>query len=304
MPNNTLRCYDLIQIKSGEIFTLNGNFDGQYCRATLSFYPRPVGDRLVGKFKYQKVTYETSYKVSEAHKCLDLPGQQQFILNRNKIVRLHKASDSFLFLEEDKKNQCRQFMSCLSGTNRFNSQFHGLTGSSALKCRLPTSDFDWVLYRPQPNLIRKNVSQLQKVFTFDFAHAYQKYAIFSNLLKLDINNLFETRWKYVLFQSLNISLNFVDPNWRADKLINTSLPGQQIVLTGKVLKACGCYYLPYTIKIKNNKKNYTILSWIYLYNGAFADGELIEVSGKKCLLGGQEYIVVENPQDYIRKLVS
>ena len=58
------------------------------------------------------------------------------------------------------------------------------------------------------------------------------------------------------------------------------------------------------VRIKNNKKNYTILSWIYLYNGAFADGELIEVSGKKCLLGGQEYIVVENPQDYIRKLVS
>jgi len=301
---NTLRCYDLIKVRSGEILTLNGNFDRSYCRATLSFYPSQSGNRSIDGIRYQKVTYEIGYQILQLKKLLDLPGQQHFLVSRVNILKVYNATNAFSHLSSDEKKECKQFINLLFNSCHLDKSAHGLTGSSALQCRVPTSDFDWVLYTHDLNSVQASVASFLKSFTFDIEHAYRKYAIFTGLHKEDIDSLFKIRWRYFLFGNLHISINFVDSNMRADNLFDTRECGEQIILRGAVTDCRGCYYSPYIIPITSEGKSYTILTWIYLYNGAFSTGDIVDISGRKCIIQDQEYIVVEKPSDYIRKLIT
>lgn len=299
MTQQTLCCYDLIMVRSGEILTINGNFDGEYCRATLSLFPSSMGNRLIDGRVYKKATYELGYKIPYVRKILDLPGQQQFLVDRNSIVRVYSARRAFDSLSFQDKIRTRLFMDYLG----LDYNFHGLTGSSASGCRLSDSDFDWVLYTNQLWSVKQSVVDVPRMLTFDMQHAYRKYHVFEVLSKQDIDLIFGNKWKYLWFCGLHISVNFVDMAVRADHLCDTDNCRDRLVLRGRVIDGKGSYYSPYVIPFESDGQTYQILTWLYLYNGAFASGDLIELSARIGSFGGQEYLVVERPPDYIRKLV-
>ena len=144
----------------------------------------------------------------------------------------------------------------------------------------------------------------RRELTFEMAHVYRKYSVFTGLSRKDIKALFKDRWKYFRFQNLRISVNFVDPLMRADDFLSTFKRGKRTVLRGVVADSVGCYHMPYIIPLTSRGKDRLVFTWLFLYNGAFRKGDIVEVSGRECSAGGSSYILVEAPQDYIRKLTG
>lgn len=62
--------------------------------------------------------------------------------------------------------------------------------------------------------------------------------------------------------------------------------------------------MPYLIPLSCGKKNHLLFSWLFLYNGAFKRGDMVEFSGRECTLRGTRYVLIETPRDYIRKLTG
>lgn len=302
-----LRSLDFIQLYSGEILTLYGNFDGPWYRARLSFYPDAHGQRSIFGKPYQKVKYETGYAIRECQKLLDLPGEQHFLVHVTQVARAHFASDAFTHLTPDVQYRCDRFISYVNEYCHCDKSAHGLTGSGALHCLLPTSDFDWVLYTDNPAQVEACVrasNDCTPELTFSMEHVYQKYKVFHGLLQCDLDTLFAHRWKYFRYHDLCISLSVVDPSMKADVYCCQYERAERVTLQGEVVDSSGSYHTPHCIPIRCNGEDYTVLSWLFLYSGAFTTGDAVVVSGSRCTVQGQEYILVEETQDYIRKIIG
>ena len=299
--------FDMLEVRSGEILSLCGSFRGPWYRARLAFYPRAESRRLIEGRPYQKTTYETGYSILGCEKILDLPGEQHFLVHHSQITRLHKAARAFEGLGDTSFNELRLFMDILHRSCNLDIGQHGLAGSGALHSILPTSDFDWVIYHRDPTLVKACVissKDFKHELTFEMKHAYRKYRIFTGLSQADLNLLFVDRWKYFRFRDLHISMNFVDPLMQADDFLGVPELGERATLEGTVVDAIGCYHVPRIIPLRCEGGYCTVLTWLFLYNGALADGDVVQVSGRKIILNGSEYLLVESPQDYIRKKIQ
>lgn len=305
MPEDTLYCFDMIKLISGEILSICGNFDGPWYRARLAFYPNAATTRMIDGVSYRKASYETGYRIPSCQKVLNLRGEQHFIVHRTQIVRIYRASKAFEGLSHENAKRCQCFIDLLKNACRLSKDRHGLTGSGALHNILPTSDFDWVIYDRDPTSIStyvlSNTKKFKKELTFDMKHVYRKYAAFTGLNRKAILDLFKDRWKYFRFQNLRISLSFTDPQRRADDFLSPFELGKRVVLRGIITDSIGCYYMPYIIPICSNGKNHLVLTWLFLYNGAFKNGDVVEVSGREQVVRGKQYLLVEELRDHIRK---
>ena len=79
--------------------------------------------------------------------------------------------------------------------------------------------------------------------------------------------------------------------------------GKEIKLEGKVVDADGCYHVPRIIKVNCDGAVHSVFTWLFLYNGAFQNGDIVEFTGIHCRIGGQEYVLVDALNHYI-KIVS
>lgn len=212
----------MIEVRSGEILSLCGSFRGPWYRARLTFYPCAGSARLIEGKPYRKATYETGYLILGCEKILDLPGEQHFLVHHSQIARLHRAARAFEGLCDASFNECRLFMDILHRSCDLDVSQHGLTGSGALHSILPTSDFDWVIYHRDPALVKACVissKDFKRELTFEMAHAYRKYGVFTGLSQTNLDLLFADRWKYFRFRNLHISVNFVDHLMQADDFL-------------------------------------------------------------------------------------
>ncbi len=304
-PKNTLMCLDMVTLRSGEILSLCGNFNGPWYRARLTFYPHPKSTRIIQRKPYQKVSFETGYMILGCTKLLDLPGEQHFLVHQSQIDRVHRASRAFEGLSGDNLEQCQILIKTLDEICGLGEDQHGLTGSGALHNILPTSDFDWIIYSHNPTPVEAYVissEKFERELTFPMTYAYTKYAVFNGLARTDIDALFKDRWKYFRFRDLRISVSFVDPSMRVDNFLNTPVLGDRVLLEGVVTDGVGCYHMPRIIPLNGVGKNYQVLTWLFLYNGAFRTGDVVQVAGKTCVINRKEYILVESAEDYIRKV--
>jgi len=304
---NSLYCFDMIELESGDILSLCGNFNGPWYRGRLSLYPRAGATRIIKGVPYRKVSYETGYQIPALRKLLDLPGEQHFLVHRTQITRIYKASGAFSGLSDENSEKCQLFIDFLYDSCRLGKNRHGLTGSGALRSILPTSDFDWIVYSRDPNPVEACILSndiFKRELTFNMEHVYRKYAVFTKLSHKDLDALFSDRWKYFWFQGIHVSMSFVDPTLRADNLLGSFRLGDRVTLQGVIIDSVGCYHMPHIIPVDCGSKNYLIFTWLFLYNGAFKTGNAIEFSGRECVAGDEKYILVEEPQDYIRKLAD
>ena len=302
-----LRSLDFIQLSTGEILTLYGNFDGPWYRARLSFYPDASAQRRIHGRPYQKVRYETGYTIPACEKLLNLPGEQHFLVHVTQIENVYHASDAFTHLTADMQYRCNRFIAFINEHCHCDRAAHGLTGSGALQCLLPTSDFDWVLYHDNPAKVAACVrasAECTPELTFAMEHVYQKYRVFQGLRQCDLDVLFANRWKYFRYQGLCISLSVVDPAIKADEYCCPYERAERVTLKGEVIEGTGSYHTPHCIPIRCNGEDQTVFSWLFLYSGAFTTGDRVEVTGRRCTVHGQQYILVEEPQDYIRKIIG
>lgn len=308
LSENILYLWDFIKLRSSEILTLYGNFKGELCRARLSFYPNANGDRLINGKTYKKVTYETNYQIPACRKLLNLPGEQHFIVHRSQITKIYQARNAFDGLSRPLFNKCMSFIDILNRACSLDAKRHGLTGGRALGHAIPTSDFDWVIYDDQNITDIKTCITSDRRFsqelTFTMAHVYRKYSEFSGLNKESLDALFKNRWKYFRFNDLPISLNFVDPTLLADDFLEPSRLGKRVKIEATVSDYIGCYYSLRIIELDVSGEKYKVLTWLFLYNGVFENGNVVEAAGRTCTINNESYILVESRQDYIRKITA
>lgn len=300
-----LQSLDYIQLQTGEILTICGNYEGQLLRARLSFYPDIQGDKLIDHRLYQKVRYESNFLIPKCEKVLNLPGEQHYLVHCSQVARVYRAKDAFVALPDEYATRCKQFINYLYAACQYDKGAHGLTGSGALGCLQPMSDFDWVLYSQDPTQVEvcvRSSAECNPEFTFAMEHVYRKYSTFRGLCKEDLDVLFAHRWRYFRYKEIRISINIVDPTKKADLYSRQYDKGSRTVIRGEVINGFGCYHFPYIIPVRCNGEICYVLSWLFLYNGAFAAGNSVEVSGRVCTVQGQRYILVEEHDDYIRKL--
>ncbi len=296
----------MIEVRSGEILSLCGSFRGPWYRARLTFYPCAGPARLIKCKPYRKTTYETGYLILGCEKILDLPGEQHFLVHHSQITMVHRAVKAFEGLSEANFSQCKFFMDILYRFCNLDVGQHGLTGSGALHSILSTSDFDWVIYHRDPALVKAYVvssKDFKRELTFEMTHVYSKYGVFVGLSQTDLDILFADRWKYFRFRNLRISMSFVDPLMQADDFLGVPELGDRVMFEGAVVDAVGCYHVPRIIPLYCEGEYRIVLTWLFLYNGAFVDGDIVEISGRKITLNGSKYLLVESPQDYIRKKI-
>jgi len=308
LSKDVLYAWDLIKLQSGEVLTLYGNFNGPWYRARLSFYPSVEGTRLIGGKLYKKAKYETGCLISGCKKLLDLPGEQHFLVHKSQIAEIYRPSDAFDGLSRESLDQCRSFIGLLNKSCNVGTDQHGLTGSRALRSALPMSDFDWVIYRRDPADVKTCIDSnrsFTRDLTFAMTHVYRKYSVFGGLGQRGLDALFEDRWKYFRFNgALHISLSFVDPMQRADNFLRPTQIGEYVIVEATVRDSVGCYHSPRIIELNRGEKKYKVLTWLFLYNGAFKNGNIVEVAGRIFKADNEEYILVESPQDYIRNLTT
>lgn len=292
-------------LRSEEVLSICGSFEGSWCRARLTFYPCPNSDRHIGGKPYRKVSYETGQTIPGCLKLLDLPGEQHFLVHRSQIRRIYRPMDAFAGLQGEIAEQCERLVTLFEVSCRVAREHHGLTGSGALHALSANSDFDWIIYERNPSKMETYVRGNERFppeFTFPMAHVYRKYAIFEGLQPEDIDALFLSRWKYFRFGDLRVSLSFVDPHFKADAFLWRSSLGKQVLLRGEVQNPTGCYHMPRLLPINCGKRVSHVLTWLFLYGGAFKKGDVVEVRGRKCQLGHSRFVLVESPSDYIRKV--
>lgn len=295
----------MVVVPSGEILTLYGNFSGPLYRTRLSFYPSKDPARLIDGRPYAKAAYETGYQIPGCKKVLDLPGEQHFHVHQSQIVSVYRAANAFDGLSSENLRECRELIDLFSDKCSIGKSQHGLAGSGALHSMLPASDFDWVIYKKDPVSVKSLVTssnQFEYELTFTMAHVYKKYQFLTGLDSKRLDALFEDRWKYVRYKNLSLSFSFVDPSVRADGFLWPDYIGDRVTVQATVTNSIGCYHSPRIIPVENSGMKYKIFTWLFLYNGAFKDGDDVEVSGRICRYGKKEYILVESPSDYIRNL--
>lgn len=300
-----LQCLDMIMLDTGEILSLCGTYSGEWCRARLTFRHDIASARLIAGRPYTKLRYETGCQIRRCRKILDLPGEQHFLVHRSRIAKVYKATAAFDGLTSEKREQCQSFIDLLASACGLSREQHGLTGSGALHSMESTSDFDWVIYaRDHANVeaCMTTDSRCAREMTFPMSHVYKKYGVFTGLRRADIDALFRDRWKYLRFRDLSISLNFVDPRMRADGFLRSPQFDERVVVTGTITDDVGCYHMPRCIPFRSEGNEYSVLTWLFLYNGAFRNGDVVEISGIQCQLEGRQYLHVESPSDYIRKV--
>lgn len=302
---NTIYSFDMVEVLSGEILTAYGTYNGPWYRTRLSFYPSKDGTHNIGGRKYRKVSYETGYRVDSCEKLLDLPGEQHFLVSKAQIVEVYRASDAFTAIPHELREICDSFIALLQKSCNIQPNCHGLTGSGLLRCLLPISDFDWLIYRRYEPYFKECIlgsGECQPKLTFTREHVYCKYSVFSNLTRHHLDALFLDRWKYFQYRGTPISLSFVDKAVRADALLQTPIRCRRLVVRGRVAECWGCYNMPRIFPIRTENGLLTLFTWLFMYNGAFSDGDVVEVAGVMCQLGSRECILVEDTCDYIRNI--
>lgn len=254
---------------------------------------------------YKKADYETGFIIPGCQKLLDLPGEQHYLVHQSHIAATYRPCDAFEGLSKDMFDQCQAFIDLLAKHCGIDTDRHGLMGSRALRCALPMSDFDWAIYCRDPSSVKAFVTsdpRFTRELPFTMAHAYRKYASFTGLGQKGLTALFDDRWKYVRFKDLSMSITFVDPTLRADNLLGLGRIGKRVIVEATVSDYVGSYHSPRVVEVASGEKKHKILTWLFLYNGAFKEGDVVEVAGRTFEINNDTYILVEQPQDYIRNL--
>lgn len=150
----------------------------------------------------------------------------------------------------------------------------------------------------QKFLLRNKISFSE--YPFLWSHVQQKYGNYTGLSEADLKNLFSRRWRYFRWKDLLISISFVDLQLIADKFLNDIVYGKEVRIVGKITDASGCYYVPRIIKVECGNIIHQVFTWLFLYNGAFKDGDVVEFAGRQCVIEGQEYIIVDALSHYVK----
>ena len=301
----TLSDLDLIELKSGEILSVVGTFRGEECRARLTFVPNPAGRYIIKGRPYQKISFESYGALPGCSNLLELPGEEHYLVQYDRIRRVYRVRRGFGHLTSRERKRCDDLRALLARACGIKRSEHGLGGGSVLGARRYDSDFDWVIYRRLWNEVRSLVTSdpsFTPQFTFSLDYIRRKYLRITILKWRDVFSLFEERWKFVRFKKLSISFNFVDPSFFADDFLKGGKVGRGRHITETVIDADGCYVVPRIITVSSRRHEVQVFTWLWLYNGAFQNGDVVEVKGASFECGGKEYLLVEQYDHYIRRL--
>lgn len=296
--------FDLVKLKSGEVLSVVGNYKGSTFRGRLTYYPNPEGTLYIDGLRYSKIRTEIDYSLPYS-KVLNLPGEQHYIIVWDDVSKIYYPRNGFDHLSPHDLALYREFCQLLINHCNLRMQDFGLAGSSAINARRGSSDFDLVIYTREVGEVKNYVVDNKDFIpelTFDLNLVSEKYSVFNNFSTQELHKLFLRRWKYINYKGLHISISFVDPNSLADQFLSLENIGTEELVKGKVVDEHGSSFSPRIITVEDTKtgRYFDILSWLFLYNGAFQQGDVIESRGQNSRVDKQEFILVESPDTYIK----
>jgi len=296
---------DLIRLRSGEILTVYGTYEGNVCRARLTFIADPNGDRRIKGEIYRKVTVNQHGEIPNCEKVLDLPGEEHYLVARSEIESIFPARDGFLSLTREEDDICKSLINLLQEECQIDPTAHGLGGSSALGCRKERSDFDWVLYDDTAvGRLEEYIQQskiLDKVWPFTAEYAVSKYKGITTLSKADILTLFRKKRKYFGYRGRAFSVSVVSRTFFADKLLRLILTGEIDRFSGTIINGTTSHFMPRILAVRTPEGRIVeVLSWLFLYSGAFHDGDVVEVVGAVADVKARRFIAITRREHYIR----
>ncbi len=191
---------DLIQLATGEILSSCGTYEGDQCRARVTFIPDGRGDRSVANRRYTKITYNHHGDIPNCTKLLDLPGEEHYLIPHSEIVAVFRPSEGFRKLVPEDMNVCNLLINMLETECQIAPEAQGLAGSSALGCRTHSSDFDWVVYDgsavERVERFIESCPQFESEWPFTTTHVISKYRQVTSLPPTDVLALFARKRKY------------------------------------------------------------------------------------------------------------
>jgi predicted nucleotidyltransferase len=277
----------------------------------MTFVHCTDGDRIVDGRRYRKVAYERYGAVKGCDKISDLPSEEHYLVHRSKIEKVFAAKMAFSKLTERERKFCFELIVRFEEHCGIPRDRHGLGGSSALGCRTGKSDFDWIIYDDEA--VEKVLGYMRRspeyfpCWTFSEEHIRKKYALITDLPMPEVLHLFalkRSRMKYFRYRDQLVSLSFVSAQKPADQFLSEIRSGTLDLCTGVVVDAKSIHGVPQILPIRTNRNNRVekVLSWLFLYSGAFQNGDSVEVLGERVAIANEHFIIVDRKQHYIRLL--
>ncbi len=298
----------MILLKSGEVLTLCGTYAGDICRARLALVPQKQGDRIIGGRFYRKIEVETYGPIEGCQRVLDLPGEEHYLVDMSLIEQIFPAKSAFRNMNAAEGSLCLALADELYNHCGIDREIHGAGGSSALGCRLTTSDFDWIIYAPaKADSVQRFLAQSPDFFpcwTFSGDYMLKKYEGITTLTPDDLVELFERKkndLKYFRYKQRLFSLDYVALDFLADRFLEEHRSGKVETVIGTLTDGEAGRITPkvLTIQLPSGIRQ-SVLSWLFLYTGAFSTGDLLEVRGEVGRIRDQPFLFVDRKQHFIK----
>ncbi len=274
-------------------------------RTSAPSEPAFSGPIRIGDRRFRKTSTEFGRRIAGLPKLLDLPGEEHFLVPRSRVIAHYPGIAAMSQLSADELADLRGFVELLEATKGVPASAHGLTGSLALRSRLPASDYDWVLYDTDPSTVRgliERLADIRPVRPFSKEFLERKYLSVSGLSARELAQLFGRRWTYFYWGQRLLSLSFVSTSDCCDELLNLREYTRRAVVRGVVRGAGGSHFMPRRFEILADQRSHRILTWLFLYKGALEEGDTVEVIGHWASSGGEKFLVIGRPGEHMRLL--
>lgn len=293
---------DLVEVSSGEILTVVGNYSEDRVRGRASYIPNLLGNRLVDGRSYEKnVGAHYNIRIQGARKVLDLPGEEHFILPIGHITRHWPTLGAERNLGREDFDT---FSTIVNEVNRYglHGTRLGIGGSTAVNARLDKSDFDIIAITKNPDELISALNFFSAAPPFSREFAVEKYRPFNLMSEDALWTLFERRKKYLQIGMTQASISFVDDEVLHDRYLDMERSGHLSFVRGEVRRADRGHFPFSEFEIVDQHEIFRIFSPLYFYRSAFQEGDRVEgiVELGQSIAG--EHAIVEGVRTFIRSV--
>lgn len=174
-------------------------------------------------------------------------------------------------------------------------------------CRLPDSDFDWIVYDVESE-VREAIcdfvathASFRRSLPFSIEHASTKYRNISEMPVSAALAMLTRKRGFFVYQGFQFSLAFVCTQLTEVKYVCPGELGEIAVVHGVVDECDEVISMPRRLTIRDESgTRHLVVSWLFLYGGAFRTGDLVVVKGRILSIGKEKCIWVESYDSYIQ----
>ena len=294
---------DILELHTGHLLTAYGSHEGPFVRARLSYLPNEEGKPGLSGRRFEKIIrQELALFDTEVRLLNSFPGEQQFLVPRSKIANVYPPLPAEA---AGLSANALEWREQVAATLKISERRIAVGGGRSLGMWNDASDVDWIVYLSDSAPLRQALREdplVRPSFHFGMNNALAKWGAHRHLSHDDIRALFDYRWRHFERAGEPMSAMMVNLDLRGDDLVELPPPGSRMTVRGTLASASGCDVNPRWMTLRSGTQVWTLLTWTFLYHGGLKEGQAVEVSGRLYKIRGQDTLVIDHPDDYIRPL--